>query len=606
MKKALKIILITVLCLGLAGGGVFAVVRYSGDKTVEVVPADYCLLSYMPYQTYISGNVVSDAAQNLYKEEDMKILEVLVEAGQQVNVGDPLLRYDATLDAIELAEKQLEQEKLFLELEDAYKEYQRYARTPYPRTIPTATPSPTPTPKPNAKTGAGGSGGGILKLSRGSLVHFALPEAESGSGTEADPYRYTGTSVSDAFFTALKEEAAEKNRRVYALLSAADGTSAILLAADADGSFDFTVTAPETLPLTPDFNKPTEGKGSSSRPYVYTYASGVTVPKAFLLDMSGKAAEKGEDVFVTLSASSFAVPIRFGAEGGVSFKIAAALPTPSPTPQPTPTPEPAESPDPSADPSGEPTHMPGTGGGLSKADREELARSIAKDIREKEVKYRQLGLDIQKLRLEGAEGVVYSAIHGTVKEVNDYETAKNGDLLISVQGGTGLYIMMVLGEMELGDYPVGRELTGFSYDSGQDVTARVRKVNKMPLTTTYYNSTGTNNSGYLLELDILGDVNLQAGEYVEFSGYRSAVDTGAIYLDAAYIREIDGEECIFIARDGVLVKEKVNTGKRVYSYVELIGCSLTAEDYIAFPYGKNVREGAPVKLPEEGENLVIY
>lgn len=617
MKKALKIILITVLCLGLAGGGTFAILRYTGDKTVEVVKADDYLLSYMPYQSYISGNVVSDAAQTVYKEEDMKILEVLVEPGQQVSIGEPLLRYDATLESIELSEKQLEREKLFLELEDAYKEYQKYARTPYPRTIPTATPTPSPTPKENVQTGSSGvvpqtGSSGIVKLSnRRSPVLFTLPEAEKGTGTAGDPFVYTGSSVSADFIASLKEEAAMENRPVYALMVASEGNTSILLEADADGAFTFTVTTLETAPQTPNFNKPTSGKGTSGKPYIYTYASGAAVPKAFILDMQNKAVEELADVYVTLSATTFAVPMCFGADGSLKFSVTEALPTPSPTP--TPTPEPTDTPEPTEpvetpEGSGEPTDMPYIGGGgLSKADREALAQSIAKDIREKEVQYRQLGLDIQKLQMQGAEGLLFATVNGTVKEVNDYETTATGEVLISVEGGTGLYVMMVLGEMDLDKYPVGTEVTGYSYDSNQDVTARVRKVNTMPLTTTYYSgSSSALNSGYLIELDIVGDIELRVGEYIEFSGYQSFADSGAIYLNAAYIREIDGEDCIFIARDGVLVKEKVKTGKRVYSYVELIGSTLTAEDYIAFPYGKKVREGAPVKIPEEGENLVIW
>lgn len=604
MKKALKVILITVLCLGLAGGGVFAVLRFTGNKTVDVVPASDYLLSYMPNQTYISGSVVSDAAQNVYKEEDMKILEVLVQPGQQVSVGDPLLRYDATLDSIALAEKQLEREKLFLELEEAYKEYQRYARTPYPRTIPTATPAPTATPKANIQTGAQAGNSGIVRLgNRMSPVLRALPEPNSGSGTAGDPYVYTGSSVSADFIAGLLELAKNQSQPVYALMQSADGSTSVLMTGEPEGGFTFTVTAPETAPQSPNLNKPLRGKGTAGSPYVYAYASGYAVPQAFILDMQKQAAESGAELYATLSATTFAVPMIFGTEGSISLSLTAALPTPSPSPTPSPTPSP--SPDPSETPEGSDMPVIG-GGGLSKADREALAQSIAKDIRNKEVQYRQLGLDIQKLQMAGAEGLLLSEINGVVTSVNDYESTPSGEVLISVQGGTGLYIVLILGEMDLAEYPVGTEMTGYSYDSGQDVSARVRKVNKMPLTTSYYGSTGNNNSGYLVELDILGDTVLQAGEYVEFSGYQSTEDTGAIYLDAAYIREIDGEDCIFIARDGVLVKEKVNTGKRVYSYVELIDSSLTMEDYIAFPYGKTVREGAPVRIPEEGENLVIW
>ena len=56
-----------------------------------------------------------------------------------------------------------------------------------------------------------------------------------------------------------------------------------------------------------------------------------------------------------------------------------------------------------------------------------------------------------------------------------------------------------------------------------------------------------------------------------------------------------------MARDGKLRQEKVETGRVMYGYVELVGSGLTGEDYIAFPYNKDVRDGAPVKLPNADE-----
>jgi len=49
----------------------------------------------------------------------------------------------------------------------------------------------------------------------------------------------------------------------------------------------------------------------------------------------------------------------------------------------------------------------------------------------------------------------------------------------------------------------------------------------------------------------------------------------------------------------VLKKEYVLTGKSLWgSYLEIKG-GLTRKDSIAFPYGKGVKEGAPVQLKED-------
>ena len=86
--------------------------------------------------------------------------------------------------------------------------------------------------------------------------------------------------------------------------------------------------------------------------------------------------------------------------------------------------------------------------------------------------------------------------------------------------------------------------------------------------------------------------------YVEFTSFEPLSESGTIYLYEAFVREIDGQDCIFVARDGVLRQIRVHTGRRVMEYIELIGSDLTREDYIAFPYGKYVRDGAPTEIVE--------
>jgi hypothetical protein len=162
---------------------------------------------------------------------------------------------------------------------------------------------------------------------------------------------------------------------------------------------------------------------------------------------------------------------------------------------------------------------------------------------------------------------------------------------------------VIVGEDELKNYPVGTELNGFSYQMGANVTARVSKVGTMPITTNYSNSGNPNSSGYLLVLDVTGDVVPGVGEYIEFSDFSSLYEQGTIYLHEAFLREIDGETCIFVVKNDVLEKRAVKTGSRMNAYVELIGTPLLPEDRIAFPYDKNCKEGSPV---EDAKSDVYY
>ena len=179
--------------------------------------------------------------------------------------------------------------------------------------------------------------------------------------------------------------------------------------------------------------------------------------------------------------------------------------------------------------------------------------------------------------------------------------ARTGEVLLEVRGGSGKSVIScMLGETELEKYPVGTELTGFSYDIGDSVTAVVTYVSPMPVTDSYSNGGNPNSSGYSMLLEVQGDVELPLYSYVEFTSFEPLSKSGAIYLYEAFVREIDGQDCIFVAKDEVLRKVRVHTGRRTMEYIELVGSDLTREDYIAFPYDKGVRDGANIEITDGG------
>ena len=99
-------------------------------------------------------------------------------------------------------------------------------------------------------------------------------------------------------------------------------------------------------------------------------------------------------------------------------------------------------------------------------------------------------------------------------------------------------------------------------------------------------------------LEVQGSTELPLYSYVEFTSFEPLSKSGAIYLYEAFVREIDGQDCIFVAKDGVLHKVQVHTGRRIMEYIELVGSDLTREEYIAFPYEKGVRDGANVEITD--------
>ena len=66
------------------------------------------------------------------------------------------------------------------------------------------------------------------------------------------------------------------------------------------------------------------------------------------------------------------------------------------------------------------------------------------------------------------------------------------------------------------------------------------------------------------------------------------------------MRTVDGRSYVMKEdKNGRLKKQKVKTGKTYYGQAVEILSGLDGSEYIAFPYGKNVKEGVRVRETDE-------
>ena len=86
--------------------------------------------------------------------------------------------------------------------------------------------------------------------------------------------------------------------------------------------------------------------------------------------------------------------------------------------------------------------------------------------------------------------------------------------------------------------------------------------------------------------------------------YSASAAEHGIYLEKAFVRTEKGESYIYVrGADGKLEKRTVQVGKVLWgSYYEILS-DLSEEDYLAFPYGKDVKQGAPTV---ESDLSVLY
>ena len=104
----------------------------------------------------------------------------------------------------------------------------------------------------------------------------------------------------------------------------------------------------------------------------------------------------------------------------------------------------------------------------------------------------------------------------------------------------------------------------------------------------------SNVSYYPFKVFVTEDANLQAGDYVDMS-YQKTVDTSgsSLYLQTMFIRSENGKSYVLArGEDGKLEQRWVQTGRDLWgSYTQIRG-GLTVDDYVAFPYGRDVKPGA--------------
>ena len=114
-------------------------------------------------------------------------------------------------------------------------------------------------------------------------------------------------------------------------------------------------------------------------------------------------------------------------------------------------------------------------------------------------------------------------------------------------------------------------------------------------TSGYYDGSGNPNvSLYTARVAVPVDAGLTENEYVSVTFTSGEENSGKLYLDNMYIRTENGQSYVYKRDgDGNLVKVNVRTGECLWNSYTAIYGDLTEEDYIAFPYGKDVKEGAP-------------
>ena len=578
-KKIIKIgIPVAAGCIVLALGIGFAV-KNSG-KAVKVAPVssvnsggwydDSGIASY--------GTVTTNQKQDIYVDDTMPITQVYVKAGDTVKVGDRLVAYDTTLSSLELEMKEMQIQGIDLNIQNLQKEITQLKGT---------------------KTAKADTGASVVQTS---------------ADGEQQP---TVQKMSAVKTTVLNTSKEDENKKPDGDTSKDDTTKDDNTKDDVPSSaierpFPEALKGKEvyseiTLDSVP-YNKE-DADGTMEKPYRYLCAPWAAVNAPFMLKVLKEGQVCAFDVVDNAEAPTKFIScwILDGKTGQVVIPDPQPTPDPEPTPNPEPTPEPEPIPEPEPAPEPDISEDPVIPDTPALPSKEE----VTKQIKEKEQKIKDLGLskrsaelELKKLKKKVGDGVIKSTVEGVVKEATDEASAKNENKpVVSVVGEEGFYVTGRVGETMLDQIKEGMTATVMSWQSGESYEATVTGVGNSPVSD-YSTGENQNQSFYPFTLVIHGDANLSNGESVNLSmnGIAAGSD-GSIYLEKMFVREEGNRYYVYKRGDnGRLTKQYVEVGKNMYNSLEITS-GLTMDDLIAFPYGRDVKEGAKT---QEADTLYDY
>ena len=209
-----------------------------------------------------------------------------------------------------------------------------------------------------------------------------------------------------------------------------------------------------------------------------------------------------------------------------------------------------------------------------------------------QVKMAESKFEIKKTEMDTGE--VVATIDGfVVSLLTEEEARQTMQPILKLSGGGGFYVNGSVSELEKDNLQIGQEVTVNDWNTGMEYTGTVESIGDFPSSDGYWNGMGNPNASYYpFRVFIDESANLQAGSYVNVVYSTSTTEQG-IYLENPFLRTEQGKTYVYVSgADGKLEKRAVTTGKALWgSYTEVLS-GITAEDLIAFPYGKTVIPGA--------------
>lgn len=201
---------------------------------------------------------------------------------------------------------------------------------------------------------------------------------------------------------------------------------------------------------------------------------------------------------------------------------------------------------------------------------------------------------------EANDGNVKAQVDGKVVSLLTEEEARAQKApIIKVSGGGGYTLVGSISELNRDKLAIGSEVNITDYRNGTACMGTVQSIGDYPVSTGgYYGDGNPNASSYPFTVFVDESEDLVPGYYVDMQ-YSLTDSVEGIYLSKPFVRTEKGRSYVYVrGENGRLEQRDVVTGKIVWGNYYQILSGVTAEDYVAFPYGKNVKAGASTEVSD--------
>ena len=241
--------------------------------------------------------------------------------------------------------------------------------------------------------------------------------------------------------------------------------------------------------------------------------------------------------------------------------------------------------------------------GYTASELAEKIREKEKEIRELDITKRKAALELEEAKKVSGDGILKASVNGTVDTACDPSDPPNdGSPFLEVRGQDSLYVTGTLSELMLGEIQTGQKVQISSWESGKTYEGEITEISTTPVDGSNYMGDGNPNASYYTYKALVKDSKgLHNGEGVDLNISQDANSGSSVLcIEKAYVRTVDGTSYVMKEdKNGRLKKQKVKTGKTYYGQAVEILSGLDGSEYIAFPYGKNVKEGVRVRETDE-------